>query len=201
MNDTASSPSSQSTEGSSDPDDPGSSTGAHSHDHPTCEIAIVQDGEHVSDDDITWLTDKLQQAAEQIHHPVERLCVSIMDEASMIQLHREQCGEDSVTDVLTFPAAQAPEPIDADIAVCFGEAQRQAERRNHSARDELLLYAVHGLLHCAGYQDHEREDFDIMHREEDRILSAIGVGSVFEDDSSGCDDNRQLPSRTPDSSV
>ena len=43
----------------------------------------------------------------------------------------------------------------------------------------MLLYAVHGLLHCAGFDDHETAAFDRMHAEEDRILRAIGVGPIF----------------------
>ncbi len=56
---------------------------------------------------------------------------------------------------------------------------RQARQRGHSVERELLLYAVHGLLHCAGFDDHGTAAFDRMHAEEDRILRAIGIGPIF----------------------
>ena len=46
-------------------------------------------------------------------------------------------------------------------------------------RAQLLLYILHGLLHCAGFDDHDPAEHDRMHTEEDRILTAIGVGPVF----------------------
>jgi hypothetical protein len=46
-------------------------------------------------------------------------------------------------------------------------------------RDELLLYAVHGMLHLCGYDDRTDRDFAAMHRREDHILSRLGVGAIF----------------------
>jgi hypothetical protein len=42
-----------------------------------------------------------------------------------------------------------------------------------------LLYAIHGVLHLAGYDDRTRRGFVRMHQREDRILKRIGVGPVF----------------------
>jgi ssRNA-specific RNase YbeY (16S rRNA maturation enzyme) len=43
----------------------------------------------------------------------------------------------------------------------------------------LLLYTLHGVLHCIGFDDHEEADFEAMHGAEDAVLAAIGVGPVF----------------------
>jgi probable rRNA maturation factor len=56
---------------------------------------------------------------------------------------------------------------------------RESKNRNHSVQNELLLYIVHGILHCTGFDDHNEEDHKLMHQEEDRILKAIGVGVVW----------------------
>jgi probable rRNA maturation factor len=87
-------------------------------------------------------------------------------------------GSDESTDVLTFPSA-SDGSIDVDIAVCADEARRQAADRGHDVTRELLLYALHGLLHCAGFDDRDEAGFNAMHAEEDRILDAIGVGMTF----------------------
>jgi ssRNA-specific RNase YbeY (16S rRNA maturation enzyme) len=48
-----------------------------------------------------------------------------------------------------------------------------------SIEREVLLYALHGILHCAGFDDRTPQDFEAMHAEEDRILLAIDVGATF----------------------
>jgi len=44
---------------------------------------------------------------------------------------------------------------------------------------ELLLYALHGMLHLCGFDDRTDRGFRTMHRREDDILTALGFGPVF----------------------
>src|SRR5690606_1916317 len=69
--------------------------------------------------------------------------------------------------------------LDGEIVLCVDEAVRQARQRRHDARLELLLYAVHGLLHLLGYDDHDPKDAAKMHRREDELLRAAGLGDVY----------------------
>ena len=39
--------------------------------------------------------------------------------------------------------------------------------------------ALHGVLHCTGFDDRDAAGAAAMHAEEDRILGAIGVGATF----------------------
>lgn len=69
--------------------------------------------------------------------------------------------------------------LDTDILVCLDEANRQSTARGYPCERELLLYTLHGVLHCIGFDDHEEADFEAMHAAEDAVLAAIGVGPVF----------------------
>lgn len=69
--------------------------------------------------------------------------------------------------------------LDTDILVCLDEANRQSAARGYPCERELLLYTLHGVLHCIGFDDHEEADFEAMHAAEDAVLAAIGVGPVF----------------------
>jgi probable rRNA maturation factor len=71
------------------------------------------------------------------------------------------------------------EPIDADVACCLDEAERRADSLGHERARELVLYALHGLLHVAGFDDHDEESFQRMHAEEDRLLESVGLGAIF----------------------
>lgn len=111
---------------------------------------------------------------------IARISVLIVDDARMIDFHARHSSDPTTTDVLTFDLRDdASLPIDADIVVCADEAARRAVEFGHSIERELLLYCVHGLLHCAGFDDHADGDWRRMHAREDELLEAIGVGATF----------------------
>jgi len=81
------------------------------------------------------------------------------------------------TDVLTFPMDDTHRS--GEIVICVPEARRRAKEQHGSLRNELLLYAIHGMLHLCGMDDRTQRGFQQMHRMEDQILTKIGVGAVF----------------------
>ncbi len=135
--------------------------------------------------DLAWFQERLAKAATHVSGGVLRVCVEFVSDARMQALHKQYAGDDSTTDVLTFANNEPGAPIDCDIAVCVDEARRRAPCLNHTVAQELLLYALHGMLHAAGFDDLVPEHHAAMHAEEDRILCAIGVGPLFGTDASG----------------
>ena len=137
--------------------------------------------------DMAWLGNHLTQALSHIsgEHPVLHLDISIVGDEAMITLHAQHQGIEETTDVLTFPMSEPGEEVEISLMICADEAKRQAERRGHAIEKELLLYIIHGVLHCLGFDDHNDKDFQRIHAEEDRILEAIGVGRVFAGDEMG----------------
>lgn len=129
--------------------------------------------------EVPWLALRVRAALGEIERAFARVSVRLVGDARMTDLHRRHLGLDSTTDVLTFGHDDADE---VDIAVCVDEARRQASGRGHALGQEVLLYAVHGLLHCSGFDDRTAADAAAMHAEEDRILGAIGVGAVYRTD-------------------
>jgi probable rRNA maturation factor len=108
----------------------------------------------------------------------------IVNDAEMAAAHERYSGIAGTTDVLTFDlrdsASPSPgDPLDVDLWICVDEARRHAADLGHTVERELLLYIIHGILHCSGFDDHEEDDHRAMHAEEDRILEAIGVGATF----------------------
>ena len=110
-----------------------------------------------------------------------QVTVAVVDDDRMAELHEQYRQTPGPTDVLTFDLHEGETDgrLEGDIVVCLDEAARQAGRRGHSVRDECLLYAVHGLLHLLGYDDHDRDEADAMHAREDELLAAVGVGPVY----------------------
>lgn len=109
--------------------------------------------------------------------------IALVNDAAMAELHERHTGVPGTTDVLTFDlAGTGKTSLDVDLTVCVDQAGREARSRGIPVVHELVLYIIHGVLHCVGYDDHTCEgDFgaDAMHRREDEILHAIGIGPVY----------------------
>lgn len=112
--------------------------------------------------------------------PVE-LSIALVGDARMDRLHKQFLDIAGPTDVLTFPldADRSGRVTAGEIVICVPYAQREATRRSIPARYEILLYGLHGLLHLAGYDDTTTSGYDRMHRAEDRLLTRLGIGPVF----------------------
>jgi len=105
--------------------------------------------------------------------------VRLMRDGAMAQAHERYKGVPGPTDVLTFDLSEADGVLDVDLMVCVDEAARRAGEFGHEVRAEVLLYIVHGVLHCMGHDDHDPADAKRMHEAEDALLRDIGVGAVY----------------------
>ncbi|MBK7403518.1 MAG: rRNA maturation RNase YbeY [Phycisphaerales bacterium] len=104
----------------------------------------------------------------------------LVDDQAMAAAHARWSGVPGTTDVLTFDLRDTAEgPLDVDLLLCTDEAARQAAPRGHTVAREILLYLIHGVLHCLGYDDHDEADAARMHAEEDRLLDAAGIGATY----------------------
>ena len=105
--------------------------------------------------------------------------VRLMRDAQIAAAHERYKGVAGPTDVLTFDLSDADGVLDVDLMVCVDEAWRRAGEFGHEVRAEVLLYIVHGVLHCMGHDDQDPEDAKRMHAAEDALLRDIGVGPVY----------------------
>ena len=111
------------------------------------------------------------------------LSIVLVGDATMSRLHARFFGVSGPTDVITFELEHDPRgrPTSGEVVCCVPEARRQAALRGTKIERELLLYALHGVLHLSGYDDLEPAAHRRMHLAEDRILKHIGVGAVYRD--------------------
>ncbi len=121
-----------------------------------------------------WLTEHLRKVGEALKLQGE-VRVRVVDDAEMAAVHLEYLDIEGTTDAITFdltdpdderPPTPIPDTlstdsgsvsygIDSDIWVCADEARRQAAVGGYPLERELLLYIVHGVLHCLGWDDHD----------------------------------------------
>jgi len=94
------------------------------------------------------------------------LGIRLTDDDEMRSLNAAHRGLDRTTDVLSFAGGETPEGLHlGDIVISVPTARRQAGERGHDVDAELRVLALHGLLHCLGY-DHERDAGEMSRLEE-----------------------------------
>jgi probable rRNA maturation factor len=96
----------------------------------------------------------------------------------MRSLNKKYLGHDYVTDVITFNlGGETPTgllgPICAEIVICPQVALQNAKLYRGSVKNEILLYLIHGLLHLAGYDDHNPKDIQQMRAKEKELMGKV----------------------------
>jgi probable rRNA maturation factor len=116
-----------------------------------------------------------------LRSPLRELTIVFVNDRRMIELHERFMGLPTTTDVLTFAIDQdrRGRAVSGEVYVCLPEARRQAGLRGILLGHEVLLYALHGMLHLSGFDDRTHPEYRRMHRREDQILTRLGIGSVF----------------------
>ena len=130
---------------------------------------------------LPYLRRHLLAAHRLLNPPLTDLSLALVGDKRMADLHLRFLNLPGPTDVLTFPLDldSRGRPVSGEVVVCVPEARRRVTARGTGLRRELLLYALHGLLHLSGYDDQTDPDYSAMHRTEDAILTRLGIGPVF----------------------
>ena len=117
--------------------------------------------------------------------------ISLVGEEEIRTLNRTYRNCDRVTDVLSFPALDgirdrvlraAEHPFETDeegrlflgsIAICTARAKEQAQEYGHFYERELYYLAVHGILHCLGYDHEDENDKKEMRAREEEVMQKL----------------------------
>jgi len=110
-----------------------------------------------------------------------RISVIGVSDRQMARLNQTHLRHRGSTDVLSFDLSDDPSNVEGEIILSLDTARREAARRGHAVSSEAALYAVHGVLHLLGYDDHEPRRAKKMHRMEDEVLGSLGFGAVYAD--------------------
>ncbi len=116
------------------------------------------------------------------------LQIIVMDAKRMAELNERHLQHQGSTDVLTFDLRNQddiPQDDDsqddivtAEIYICPEVAIQYAHEHQLDPSRELLLYAVHGMLHLVGYDDIEDNDRAQMRQAEARVMKKLEEDNV-----------------------
>ncbi len=118
-------------------------------------------------------------------HPAAELCITLVDEAAMTNLHEKWMALPGPTDVMSFPMdelrpardGQDPQPgMLGDVVMCPQVAAAQAVTAGHTLAEELLLLLTHGILHLLGFDHAEPEaEQDMFTRQRTLLLTFLAT--------------------------
>jgi rRNA maturation RNase YbeY len=95
------------------------------------------------------------------------VAVRVTDDEELRDLNRRFLGVDEPTDVLAFPSDEAHRVGDVAISV------ERAIAQSAEPVQELRLLAVHGLLHCLGYDHADPGSTRVMSAQTRRLLGPV----------------------------
>jgi probable rRNA maturation factor len=138
------------------------------------------------------LWDALPQAEQTIRNAITQalaalngqtdaeLAVLLTDDAAVQRLNATWRGLDKPTNVLSFPAAEAPDSRHlGDIAIAFETTAREAKDEGKPLAHHVTHLAVHGFLHLVGYDHQSEAEAETMEQLERDILARLNVPDPY----------------------
>ena len=108
------------------------------------------------------------ERAGSVLRGLDNIHIVLVSDRRIAALHGEFMGDPSPTDVITF--------LHGEIVLSAETARREARTRRLPPAQELARYAVHGLLHLAGWLDGDPDAAADMRRMQEKILRRAGRG-------------------------
>jgi probable rRNA maturation factor len=122
--------------------------------------------------DLPWLRKFARQAlAECVKHPARTeavlpqltaVAVTLISDDEIAAVHSRFFNIEGPTDVISFDHGE--------ILISAETARANAARFRTTARNEMALYIVHGLLHLNGFEDEAPRDAVAMRRIQTKIF-------------------------------
>ena len=107
----------------------------------------------------------LQSAGVGVIVELKLIEICLLDDREMARLHGQFLNDETTTDVITFDHGE--------LMIGVEVAARQALEYDTSADREIALYGIHGMLHLAGFDDHDPHEAEKMAGRQGELLRAF----------------------------
>ncbi len=113
--------------------------------------------------------------------------IVVTDNDTIQELNAQYRGIAAPTDVLSFENSPDPDfpeldEVDrghlGDVIIAFPVAQAQALAAGHTPQNEVVLLAVHGLLHLLGFDHDTPENKEKMWSTQRQVMAELGLAHV-----------------------
>ena len=144
-----------------------------------CELIISQ---KIKIKSRQWLKKKLKELGKSAlkytdkknHKLIKHLSFTVLitNNKEIQNLNKKFRSKNKPTDVLSFPSntINKEKIYLGDIAISHEKAIEQSHKKRLSAKDEILMLAIHGYLHLLGYDHKKKKDSKKMFDAQNKIL-------------------------------
>ena len=134
-------------------------------------INIINSYDDNSYDDT--LNHVLNTASNHLNLEDDILSIVLVSNDEIQTLNKTYRNKDYATDVLSFPDGEHHHL--GDVIISIDKCHTQALEYEHSFERELSFLAVHGLLHCLGYDHQTKEEETEMNTLAQTILNQSNI--------------------------
>lgn len=123
-----------------------------------------------------WVRTALAECANAV------LTIRIVDRQESRQLNARYRGQDTATNVLSFPAelpAEIDLPLLGDIVICAPLVVAEADAQGKSVEAHWAHLVIHGVLHLLGHDHQQPDEATAMESLEVSLLESLGIGSPY----------------------
>ena len=108
---------------------------------------------------------------QRLFSRVQKILLIAFGTNEMAGLNEQFLDHIGPTDVITFDQNEDESRLQGEIYICPEVAISQAKEFRTSWQQEVVRYAIHGLLHLQGHDDRSVAARRKMKREEDRMVT------------------------------
>lgn len=109
----------------------------------------------------------------------EGVSLLLTNDLAVQALNAKFRGQDTPTNVLSFPAPTNPERFLGDVALAFETCAREAAEQGKPLAHHLQHLTAHGVLHLLGYDHMTDAEAQEMEGLERVILAGLGIADPY----------------------
>lgn len=115
------------------------------------------------------------------------MSIVLADDAFIETLNLKYRGKQKPTNVLSFPAHDADDPIQTDalgdIVLAYETIAAEAAEQNKTVTHHVQHLIIHGFLHLIGHNHEEEDEATIMEGLEIQLLKQLGIANPYDESS------------------
>ena len=138
-------------------------------------------------DDLRWKTSNINEVRKIINacgFKKKSFCVKMSNDKYIRKLNFQWRGINKATNVLSFPnnkklILKEEDCYLGDIVLGYETINKESNEQHLPINKHLSHILIHGILHLEGYKHNDKNEENLMQKEEVRILKKLNISNPY----------------------